>query len=219
MRLRTTVETFCYPGGISDFLEKLVHDRTLIDAQPFYYSYKNDLQVEIAMAWTEQTSHRILSFVNSIPTPNGGTHETAFRNGITRAVRAYIEKRNGLPKGLKGDLSRGRERGLAGNNFRLSARQSGISRARPRNVSPAKRHSKWNRWCGMPWKRGCIRIRPRPRPWPAEWCLPRKPGLRPRAARDQVTPKGCHATAYAPRQIGGLFTAITREHRTVHSRR
>jgi DNA gyrase/topoisomerase IV subunit B len=97
-----TVDTFCYPGGVTDFLQELVHDRTLIDAQPFYYSYKNDLRVEIAMAWTEQTSHRILSFVNSIPTPNGGTHETAFRNGITRAIRAYLEKRNGLPKGIKG---------------------------------------------------------------------------------------------------------------------
>jgi len=95
-------ETFCYPGGVTDFLQELVNDRTLIDAQPFYYSYKNDLRVEIAMAWTEQTSHRILSFVNSIPTPNGGTHDTAFRNGITRAIRAYLEKRNGLPKGIKG---------------------------------------------------------------------------------------------------------------------
>ncbi len=99
---QNTIETFCYPGGITDFLQELVNGRTLIDAQPFYYSYKNDLRVEIAMAWTEQTSHRILSFVNSIPTPNGGTHETAFRNGITRAVRTYIEKRNGLPKAIKG---------------------------------------------------------------------------------------------------------------------
>ncbi|MBM3302597.1 MAG: DNA topoisomerase IV subunit B, partial [Deltaproteobacteria bacterium] len=34
--------------------------------------------------------------------PSGGTHETAFRNGVTRAVRGYIEKRNSLPKGVKG---------------------------------------------------------------------------------------------------------------------
>jgi len=100
--IQGATETFCYSGGINDFLRKLAEDRTLIDVQPFYYSYGNDLRLEIAMAWTEQTSHRILSFVNSIPTPSGGTHETAFRNGITRAVRAYIEKRNGLPKGVKG---------------------------------------------------------------------------------------------------------------------
>jgi DNA gyrase/topoisomerase IV subunit B len=99
--IRATEETFHYPAGISDFLRQLTADRTMIDAQPFEYSYKNDVRLEVAMAWTEQTSHRILTFVNSIPTPGGGSHETAFRNGIVRAFRAYMEKRNGLPKGVK----------------------------------------------------------------------------------------------------------------------
>ena len=96
-----TVETFVYPGGIMDFLRKLVTDRPLVDAQPFYYHHDNDLRLELVMAWTSETSTRILSFVNSIPTPAGGTHETGFKNGIARAVRTYIEKRNGLPKGIK----------------------------------------------------------------------------------------------------------------------
>ncbi len=97
-----TVETFTYPGGITDFLRKLVTDRPLVDAQPFYYRHDNDLRLELVMAWTSETSTRILSFVNSIPTPAGGTHETGFKNGIARALRTYIEKRNGLPKGIKG---------------------------------------------------------------------------------------------------------------------
>ncbi len=96
-----TVETFLYPDGITDFLQKLVVGRPLVDAQPFYYRHDNDLRLELVMAWTSETSTRILSFVNSIPTPAGGTHETGFRNGITRALRTYIEKRNGLPKGIK----------------------------------------------------------------------------------------------------------------------
>jgi len=96
-----TVETFLYPEGITDFLQKLVVGRPLVDAQPFYYRHDNDLRLELVMAWTSETSTRILSFVNSIPTPAGGTHETGFRNGITRALRTYIEKRNGLPKGIK----------------------------------------------------------------------------------------------------------------------
>jgi len=95
-------ETFFYPGGIRDFLGKLAEDRPLIDAQPFYFMHENDLRLELVMAWTEETSGRILSFVNSIPTPGGGTHESGFRNGITRALRTYIERRNGLPKGVKG---------------------------------------------------------------------------------------------------------------------
>jgi DNA gyrase/topoisomerase IV subunit B len=97
-----TVETFLYPDGITDFLQKLVVNRPLVDAQPFYYRHDNDLRLELVMAWTSETSTRILSFVNSIPTPAGGTHETGFKNGITRALRTYIEKRNGLPKGVKG---------------------------------------------------------------------------------------------------------------------
>lgn len=96
-----TAETFLYPDGITDFLQKLVVGRPLVDAQPFYYRHDNDLRLELVMAWTSETSTRILSFVNSIPTPAGGTHETGFRNGITRALRTYIEKRNGLPKGIK----------------------------------------------------------------------------------------------------------------------
>jgi DNA gyrase subunit B len=97
-----TSETFLYPAGLTDFLQKLAQDRTLIEAQPFHFRHDNDLRLEVAMVWTCETSHRILSFVNSIPTSAGGTHETAFRNGITRALRTYIEKRNGLPKGIKG---------------------------------------------------------------------------------------------------------------------
>ncbi|MCX5861289.1 MAG: DNA gyrase subunit B [Desulfomonile sp.] len=97
-----TEEAFIYSGGISDFLEDLLQGRPVIDAQPFHYRHENDLRLEMVMVWTSDTSSRILSFVNSIPTPAGGTHETGFRNGITRALRNYIEKRNGLPKGVKG---------------------------------------------------------------------------------------------------------------------
>lgn len=97
-----TAETFLYPGGTKDYLNKLLQGSELIDAQPFHFRHDNDLRVEVVMAWTEGTASRILSFVNSIPTPAGGTHDAAFRNGITRAVRTYIEKRNGLPKGIKG---------------------------------------------------------------------------------------------------------------------
>jgi DNA gyrase B subunit len=94
-------ETFVYPEGISDFLKKLVSDKTPIDAQPFSYRHDNGLKFEMVLAWTVDTAGKILSFVNSIPTPAGGTHETGFRNGLTRALRTYIEKKNGLPKGVK----------------------------------------------------------------------------------------------------------------------
>ncbi|AFM27887.1 DNA gyrase/topoisomerase IV subunit B [Desulfomonile tiedjei] len=94
-------ETFVYPEGISDFLKKLLSDRAPIDAQPFSYRHDNGLRFEMVLAWTLDTAGKILSYVNSIPTPAGGTHETGFRNGLTRALRTYIEKKNGLPKGIK----------------------------------------------------------------------------------------------------------------------
>jgi DNA gyrase subunit B/topoisomerase-4 subunit B len=94
-------ETFLFPGGVNDFLLKLTQDSALVDAQPFHFKHGNDLRLEMVMAWTEGQSGRILSFVNSIPTPSGGSHELAFRNAITRAMREYLEKRNGLPKGIK----------------------------------------------------------------------------------------------------------------------
>jgi DNA gyrase subunit B len=94
-------EIFTYPGGIMDFLQKLIADKPLIDAQPFHFKHENDIRLEVAMSWTADTSTQILSFVNSIPTSAGGTHETAFRNALTKALRNYIEKKNGLPKGIK----------------------------------------------------------------------------------------------------------------------
>ncbi len=97
-----TDETFHYPGGILDYLGKLVQDREAIEAQPFQFSHANDIRLEVAMTWTLDTASSVLSFVNSIPTPGGGTHETGFRNGVTQAVRNYIDKRNGIPKGVKG---------------------------------------------------------------------------------------------------------------------
>lgn len=116
MRLRDevegTVETFLYPGGISDFLRKLSEGSTMIDAPPFHFRHDNDLRLELVMTWTQGTSNRILSFVNSIPTPGGGTHEHAFRNGTTKALRTYIEKRNGLPKGIKSILAEDMREGL-----------------------------------------------------------------------------------------------------------
>ena len=48
--------------------------------------------------WTPDTDTQVLSFANSIRTVDGGTHENGFRNGTTKAMRAYIERRKLLPK-------------------------------------------------------------------------------------------------------------------------
>lgn len=96
---------FYYPKGIKDFLEDVLDGKQTLEIQPIYISHSNEIRFELAMTWTTETSSHILSFVNSIPTPSGGTHETGLKNGISRALKAYMEKKNGLPKGIKGITS------------------------------------------------------------------------------------------------------------------
>ena len=71
--------------------------------KPFYVEKEDkSLRLEAAFLWTPNTDTQILSFANSIRTIDGGTHENGFRNGITKAVRAYIDRRKLLPKDITG---------------------------------------------------------------------------------------------------------------------
>jgi len=94
---------FEYPEGIKDYIQKIVGDLPAITAEPFYIE-KDDsnLRVETSFLWTSNTESNILSYANAIKTVDGGTHENGFRNGVTKALRAYIERRNLLPKGVTG---------------------------------------------------------------------------------------------------------------------
>src|SRR5947208_2180134 len=61
---------------------------------------EGDIRLEVALVWTEATDEHIRSYVNGIPTPNGGTHEAGLRSGIVKAVRNYIETHGLAPKGV-----------------------------------------------------------------------------------------------------------------------
>ena len=94
---------FHYPGGIQDYIKKIVGQKTTLMDKPFYVEKEDkSLRLEAAFLWTPNTDTQILSFANSIRTVDGGTHETGFRNGITKAVRAYIDRRKLLPKDITG---------------------------------------------------------------------------------------------------------------------
>jgi DNA gyrase subunit B len=99
-----TTETFEHPGGIADFLTKLVTDRGKAPTAPqvFYFERSGDagFRIEVAMQWTESHEETIRSYVNGIPTISGGTHEQGFRAAIVKAVRAFIETSNLAPKGV-----------------------------------------------------------------------------------------------------------------------
>jgi DNA gyrase/topoisomerase IV subunit B len=66
----------------------------------FYKQSEGDVKLEIALVWTEATDEHVRSYVNGIPTPNGGTHEGGLRSGIVKAVRNYLETHGLAPKGV-----------------------------------------------------------------------------------------------------------------------
>ncbi len=92
---------FQYPNGIQDYIEKIIGKRSTLTDKAFYVEKDdNKMRLETAFQWTSGTDTVIHSYANSIKTVDGGSHETGFRNGITKALRDYIDRRNLLPKGI-----------------------------------------------------------------------------------------------------------------------
>ncbi len=98
---------FKYDGGISDYVKSLNDSKRKLYAQPIYYkATKNNIQVEFAIQHTGEYRECMFSFVNNIPTPEGGYHEIGFRSGLTRVLNEYARS-NGFLKekdsNLQGD--------------------------------------------------------------------------------------------------------------------
>ncbi|HEX9659046.1 MAG TPA: ATP-binding protein, partial [Rhodothermales bacterium] len=87
---------FHHEGGIAEYLEHVIAGEKTTEVHPEAFvvqqkTLENGYRVEVALQWTELTTDHVLSYVNGIPTVDGGTHETGFRDGVARAVRAYME--------------------------------------------------------------------------------------------------------------------------------
>jgi DNA gyrase/topoisomerase IV subunit B len=93
--------TFKYDNGIQDYIKRIVAGTTVVNAEPFYFEKEDDFKIECAFHWTLATDMEVHSFANSINTTDGGTHELAVRSGLTKAVRAYAERKNLIPKNIK----------------------------------------------------------------------------------------------------------------------
>lgn len=95
-------EEFLHPGGIVDYLAKIVTEkgkRTVHD-KPFTLERDGDVRLEVALQWTEATDETLRSHANGIPTPAGGTHETGLKQGIGKAIRSYMSTKKLQPKGV-----------------------------------------------------------------------------------------------------------------------
>ncbi len=98
-----TTETFVHEQGIVDYLAKVLVARQArpIHEPAFSLRKEEGERIEIALQWTESTDEHVKSYVNGIPTGDGGTHETGFRAGLSKAVRDYIDTHELTPRGVK----------------------------------------------------------------------------------------------------------------------
>lgn len=98
-----TKETFLHEEGIVDFLDKVLKERKAnpIHEAAFTIRKDDDIRMELTAKWSESTDEHVRSYVNGIPTANGGTHENGFKAGLNKAVRNYIDMHSLTPRGVK----------------------------------------------------------------------------------------------------------------------
>jgi len=87
-----TSDVFHYEGGASQFVEFLNEGKSVLHEVIHYTGEREDIEVEIALQYNDGYTETIVSFVNSIPTRGGGTHETGFKAAYTRVMNDYARK-------------------------------------------------------------------------------------------------------------------------------
>ncbi|MGF3584438.1 MAG: DNA topoisomerase (ATP-hydrolyzing) subunit B [Thermoplasmatota archaeon] len=88
-------ETFRYDGGVSEFVSYINKNKTPLHPYPIYFhGGKEDVQVEVAMQYTDGYTENIFTFANNIGTPEGGTHLVGFKGALTRVFNDYGKKNN-----------------------------------------------------------------------------------------------------------------------------
>ncbi len=103
------LDTFQYEGGASQFVEFLNEEKTVLHPVIHFASEKDEIEVEVALQYNDGYTETIASFVNSIPTRGGGTHETGFKTAYTRVMNEYARK---------GGIIKEKEKNLDGTDLR-----------------------------------------------------------------------------------------------------
>lgn len=103
-------QDFKFVGGLSDFVKYLNENKTTEHSKPIYFEAKSDLvQLECAMQYTNGYTENVFSYVNNIPTSEGGTHENGLKLALTRAL---------MDLGKRGNLIKEKDAPLIGEDFR-----------------------------------------------------------------------------------------------------
>ena len=101
---------FCYAGGISDYVKFLNQNKNPLHGDPILLEgKKDDILCSVAMQYTDGYTENVFSYVNNIPTGEGGTHEMGFRTAMTKAFNDYARKIGALKE---------KDANLAGEDFR-----------------------------------------------------------------------------------------------------
>ena len=88
-------ENFCYEGGIRDYVTFLTMDKKPLFVPPIYIENEiEDTYVSLALQYVDNYTENIFSYVNNIPTPEGGTHEVGFKIALTKVLNEFAKKHN-----------------------------------------------------------------------------------------------------------------------------
>lgn len=102
-QLNNTEQSWCYTDGLTDYLMEAVNGLELLPEQPFTGEFSGETEAaEWALLWLSEGGELLTeSYVNLIPTAQGGTHVNGLRQGLLDAMREFCEFRNILPRGVK----------------------------------------------------------------------------------------------------------------------
>ncbi|MEO0972835.1 MAG: DNA topoisomerase IV subunit B, partial [Pseudomonadota bacterium] len=96
-------ESWCYAGGLTDYLREATGDALMLPATAFAGELEDEREAaQWALAWLPEGGEPLAeSYVNLIPTAQGGTHVNGLRMGVTEALRDFCELRNLVPRGVR----------------------------------------------------------------------------------------------------------------------
>ncbi len=85
-------EVFCFNGGLADFVRYLNEDKATVGDMITFEGKKDGVILRCAMQYTDSYNENLVSYVNNVPTAEGGTHEQGFKAALTKAFNDYARK-------------------------------------------------------------------------------------------------------------------------------
>ncbi|MFB6421782.1 MAG: DNA topoisomerase IV subunit B [Candidatus Malihini olakiniferum] len=102
-KVNNSEQNWCYQNGLNDYLREAVNGLPTLPEKPFIGAIEGDDETASwALLWLPKGGELLTeSYVNLIPTVQGGTHVNGLRHGLLGAIREFCEFRNILPRGMK----------------------------------------------------------------------------------------------------------------------